>query len=322
MARMGQQFCILAIHGHPDDETINLGGTIARYAAAGARVVCATATRGDLGEIVDPSSSSAENHDRLGELRMEEMSSALAILGHVEARWLGYRDSGMADDPRSSDPEAFCRADPNEAAGRIAQIIREIRPQIVITHRSEGADGHPDHRFAAMAARMAFERAGDERAWPEQLVGPNALEPWTPSKLYETHGRTHAPLGQVAKLRHLVRDLGLVAALPVIARAALRPLTRRGRAPTSVGAGRPEPTTRIDIGPWVAARDAAIRAFRTQVAPTDPLLRLSPRELRTLSPTENFTLLVSPVWMLPEDDLVAGLDTTDAEPASIGGHPA
>ena len=213
---------ILAVHGHPDDEAINLGGTIARYAAAGVRVVCATATRGDLGEIIDRSLASAANFDRLGDLRMEEMSRALANLGPVEARWLGYRDSGMADDPRSRDPEAFCQADAEEAAGRIAQIIREVRPQVVITHRNEGANGHPDHRLAAVATRIAFERAGDEGAWPGQLAGPNALQPWAPSKLYETHGRTHGPLSRRAKLRHLVHDEGLVAALPVIMRAALR----------------------------------------------------------------------------------------------------
>ncbi len=317
---MGQNLCILAIHGHPDDETINLGGTIARYAAAGARVVCATATRGDLGEIVDRSLASAESRDRLGDIRMAEMSGALAHLGQVEARWLGYRDSGMADDPRSRDPEAFCQADATEVAGRIAQIIREVRPQVVITHRDEGAGGHPDHRLAAVATRIAFEGAGDESAWPGQLAEPGALEPWAPSKLYETHGRTHAPLSRRAKLRHLLRDEGLGVALPVITRAVLRPLIGRGSAPAPAGEGRPEPTTRIDVGPWVAERDAAIRAYRSQVTPTDPLLAFSPKELRALSPTENFTLLASPVWMVPEDDIFAGLDGVGPEPPpTVGG---
>jgi mycothiol S-conjugate amidase len=308
---------ILAVHGHPDDETVHLGGTLARYAARGARVVCVTATRGELGEIVDPTLDTPENRARLGELRMAEMERALATLGAIESRWLGYRDSGMAGDARNQDPEAFWTADPDEAAGRVARLIREIRPHVVITHNENGDDGHPDHVSAARATRIAFERAGDPIAWPEQLAG-GTLQPWAPLKLYEGY----AQLGRREKIQRLVAASGVIAAVPVVARALLRWRPARERERAAVAAGQAVRTTRVDVRPWLAVRTEAIRAFRTQVAPSSPLLALNEDEQRQLTPTEDFSLRYSRVaTSLPEDDLFAGIEAWDpaaADPRTSG----
>jgi LmbE family N-acetylglucosaminyl deacetylase len=301
---------ILAVHGHPDDETVHLGGTLARYAAQGTRVVCVTATRGELGQIVDPALATPENRARLGEIRLAEMERALAILGSIEWRWLGYRDSGMAGDPRNGDPEALWSADPGEAAGRVARLIRELRPQVVITHNEAGDDGHPDHIAAARAARVAFERAGDGAAWPHHLA-EDGLGPWAPFKLYEGC----AQLGRRKKVRRLVAESGMIAAIPVLLRAVLRWRPDRERRRAVVAAGQVAPTTRVDVRPWLAARTEAIRAFRTQVAPTSPLLALSPDEQRRLTPTEDFFLRAARVsTSLPEHDLLAGIPA----PVAVG----
>jgi LmbE family N-acetylglucosaminyl deacetylase len=306
-----QRLTILAVHGHPDDETVHIGGTLARYAAQGARVVCVTATRGELGEIVDPALATPANQARLGEIRMGEMERALAILGPIEARWLGYRDSGIAGDPRNADPDAFCAADRDEAAARVARHIRQVRPQVVITHNEAGDDGHPDHVAAARATRTAFDRAGDPAAWPDQL-DEGELRPWAAFKLYETC----AQLGRREKIRRLIREMGVAAALPVIIRAALRWRPARERLRAQVAAGQSPATTRIDVRPWLAMRDTAIREFRTQVPPTSPLLALTPEEQQRLVPTEDFALRSTRVQAsLPEDDLSAGIELQAGAPA-------
>jgi mycothiol S-conjugate amidase len=242
------------------------------------------------------------------------MARAVACLGPIEVRWLGYRDSGMEGDPRNADPEAFCQAPLDEAAGRIARVIREVRPQVVLTLKSAGGGGHPDHLHAATATRLAFERAGDPDAWPEQLTGPQAIEPWAAAKLYEWHSHSRTPLDHGTRLKYVVKDRGPIMALPVIARAVLRLLSGDGSSDgvtpppaASVDPG-PEATARISVAPWTAARDAAIRSYRTQVAPTDEMLSIPPLDVARMAPTEDFTLLSHDAPSQAEDDLFQGLE--------------
>jgi mycothiol S-conjugate amidase len=312
---MNPRRTLLAVHGHPDDETVHLGGTLARYAAEGVRAVCVTATRGELGDIVDPALATPENRTSLGEIRLEEMARALMVLGSIEWRWLGYRDSGLAGDPRNREAGAFAAADPDEAAGRVARIIREVRPHVVITHNENGDDGHPDHVCAARATRAAYARAGDPDAWPEQLVA-TGLEPWAPLKLYEGC----AQLDRREKVRRLIAASGYIAAVPIVVRAALRWRPGREQHRRRVATGQAPATTRVDVRPWLAARLLAIREFRTQVRPTSDLLALTADELRAISPTEDFSLRASRVAAsMPEDDLFAGIPK---EPDTDLGAPA
>jgi N-acetyl-1-D-myo-inositol-2-amino-2-deoxy-alpha-D-glucopyranoside deacetylase len=142
---------ILFVHAHPDDESINNGATMAKYAAQGTRVTLVTCTRGELGEIIPPRYAhlAADREDRLGEHRETELAAAMKELGVDDHRFLGapgeYRDSGMMGTDGNELPESFWRADLDEAADRLANVIREVRPRILVTYNEIGGYGHPDH---------------------------------------------------------------------------------------------------------------------------------------------------------------------------------
>jgi len=160
---------LLLVHAHPDDESIGTGATMARYAAEGARVTLVTCTLGELGEIIPPSLAqlAAEQEDRLGEYRIGELAAACDVLGVTDHRFLGgpgrWRDSGMMGTPANDDPRCFWRADVDEAAAALLGIIREVRPQVLVTYDADGFYGHPDHIQAHRVSWRAFELAGAER---------------------------------------------------------------------------------------------------------------------------------------------------------------
>ncbi|MDQ1713908.1 MAG: N-acetyl-D-myo-inositol-2-amino-2-deoxy-alpha-D-glucopyranoside deacetylase [Frankiaceae bacterium] len=175
---------ILFVHAHPDDECIPTGVTIARYAAEGARVTLVTCTRGEVGEIVvdDLKHLADDGEDALGEHRVGEMAEAAKALGIGDHRWLGgvgrYRDSGMMGTPENDDPRSFWRADLDEAVEAMARIIREVRPQVVVSSDENGDYGHPDHIQANRVAVAGIEAAADPARYP------GAGEPWTVAKRY------------------------------------------------------------------------------------------------------------------------------------------
>ena len=179
---------LMTVHAHPDDETISTGGVMAKYARAGDRVICVTCTGGERGEIVVKDMDTPENHDRLAEIRAEELRRALEILGPIEHHFLGYVDSGMMGTPENDDPQSFWQADLDEAAGRLVRLVRQERPEVIVGYNDFGGYGHPDHIRAAQVAKLAFERAGDPGWYPEQLEA-NGLTPWPPREaLRERHG--------------------------------------------------------------------------------------------------------------------------------------
>jgi N-acetyl-1-D-myo-inositol-2-amino-2-deoxy-alpha-D-glucopyranoside deacetylase len=157
---------LLLVHAHPDDESIYTGATMARYAAEGAHVTLVTCTLGELGEIIPPSLAylAAEKEDRLGEYRIGELAAACAALGVTDHRFLGgpgrWRDSGMMGTAGNDDPRCFWRADPDEAAEALLGVIREVRPQVLVSYDANGFYGHPDHIQAHRVAWRAFELAG------------------------------------------------------------------------------------------------------------------------------------------------------------------
>src|SRR3954451_6502895 len=163
---------LLLVHAHPDDETIGQGATMAKYVAEGRGVTLVTCTAGEMGEILVPELAhlAADRQDGLGEHRRDELAAAMKELGVTDHRFLGgfgtYRDSGMkwhedghaiaADDIHEN---AFWRADLTEAADHLVAVIREVRPQVLITYDQFGGYGHPDHiqahRVATYAASLA-----------------------------------------------------------------------------------------------------------------------------------------------------------------------
>ena len=163
---------LLLVHAHPDDETIGQGATMARYVAEGVGVTLVTCTGGEMGEILVPEMEhmAADKDDNLADQRKIELDNAMKTLGVTDYRYLGgfkrYRDSGMkwhedghavaADNVHEN---AFWHADLTEAASHLVEVIREVRPQVLVTYDEFGGYGHPDHiqahRVATYAAALA-----------------------------------------------------------------------------------------------------------------------------------------------------------------------
>ncbi len=159
---------ILFVHAHPDDESIATGATMAHYVAAGAHVTLVTCTLGEEGEIHVPELARLEaaQADQLGGYRIGELAAACAALGVTDHRFLGgagrYRDSGMMGLPTNDHPRAFWRADLDAAAGLLVEVIREVRPQVLVTYDPDGFYGHPDHIQAHRVAMRAVDLAGPD----------------------------------------------------------------------------------------------------------------------------------------------------------------
>ncbi|MDT7798531.1 MAG: N-acetyl-D-myo-inositol-2-amino-2-deoxy-alpha-D-glucopyranoside deacetylase [Actinomycetota bacterium] len=158
---------LLLVHAHPDDESITTGATIARYAAEGAEVTVVTCTLGEEGEIVrelpELAGLGAWAADQLGGYRVGELRAACAALGVSRHRYLGgigrWRDSGMAGTPAASHPKAFAGGALEEQAAQLAEILDEVRPQVVVTYDAFGGYGHPDHIRAHEVTMAAAPRA-------------------------------------------------------------------------------------------------------------------------------------------------------------------
>jgi len=182
---------MLLVHAHPDDETIGQGATMAKYAARGTGVTLVTCTAGEEGEVLVPELAhlAADKDDALGPHRVIELAEAMKELGVTDHRFLGgaghYRDSGMVwheeghaiagDEVKDG---TFWRADLTEASDRLVEIIREVRPQVMVTYDQFGGYGHPDHiqahRVATYAASLAAVRS----------YKPELGAPWDIAKIY------------------------------------------------------------------------------------------------------------------------------------------
>jgi N-acetyl-1-D-myo-inositol-2-amino-2-deoxy-alpha-D-glucopyranoside deacetylase len=156
---------LLLVHAHPDDETIETGATMARYAAEGAHVTLVTCTLGELGEIIPPGLAhlAEERGGGLGGYRIGELDAACAALGVTDHRFLGgagrFRDSGMMGLPSNNAPGSFWQADPDEAAAMLLRVIDDVRPQVMVSYDQHGYYGHPDHIQAHRVAWRAFSQA-------------------------------------------------------------------------------------------------------------------------------------------------------------------
>ncbi|HXQ90270.1 MAG TPA: PIG-L family deacetylase [Acidimicrobiales bacterium] len=149
-------------HAHPDDEAIQTGGTMARMAADGHRVVLVTATRGERGEVPDGFLGPGES---LAERRAVELAAACEVLGVARHVFLGYGDSGMAGENTNDDPASFWRADVDEAATRLAALLDEEGAEVLAAYDENGGYGHPDHIQVHRVGLRAGELAGTGRVF-------------------------------------------------------------------------------------------------------------------------------------------------------------
>ena len=172
---------LLLVHAHPDDETINNGVTMAKYAALGAQVTLVTCTRGEEGEVLvnELANLASDKDDKLGEHREIELKDAMDELGIKDFRFLGapskkWRDSGMMGTPANDRDDVFWQADLDEASNELVKIILEIKPQVLITYDEFGGYGHPDHIKAHRVAMRAAELAANQ-GWQVNKIYWNTM---------------------------------------------------------------------------------------------------------------------------------------------------
>ncbi len=263
---------------------------MAHYAAQGARVVCVTCTGGEHGEIVMPQMDTPDNHARLGEIRALELRRALGRLGPIESRMLGFVDSGMMGTPENDAPASFWQADIDEAVGRLLEIVREVKPHVVVGYNDFGGYGHPDHVRAALITKAAFERS--------------AGYPDAPLKLYETAGGSR----RREEVMRRAAERGVKPWWTASEEETDEQRAQREEQMRQMADAQGPITTVVDVSDFIPAKLAAMREHVTQL-PTDGFfLALTEDDWRELLSVEEFTLRVSRTGVrLPEDDLFAGL---------------
>jgi mycothiol conjugate amidase Mca len=275
---------LLAVEAHPDDESIGVGGTLARYAAEGVRTTLVTATRGERGEILDKTLDPKEARPRLGSIREAELREASRILKISELVLLGYEDSDMYGRRWNRSPRAFWRADMHEAVGRLIAVVRRVKPQVMIADNEIGSYGHPDHINAHRVAVGAFFMASDAKLYP-------GGEPWQPLKLYYRSISVSA----ARELDEAMRKAGMES------------FSEDG-ASWNMATPDERVTTRIDVQPYLDQKIAAMRAHRTQIPEDSWFMKVyravGPRAWNREEFERVRSLVPAP---LPEDDLFAGI---------------
>lgn len=166
---------LIFVGAHPDDESFSVGATLAHYATAGVKVYYVCATRGEVGNA---KTEQMKGYSSISELRSAELQCAAQVLGLTDVIHLGYRDSGMLGWEDNKHPLALISVPLEQVTGRIVEIFRKLKPDVVITFDPIGGYRHPDHITTHNATVKAFYAAGDAKQYPES--GPS----FQPQKLY------------------------------------------------------------------------------------------------------------------------------------------
>ena len=253
---------LLAIFAHPDDEAFGTGGSLSRYAASGAQVALICATRGEVGEISDPSFATPET---LGEVRESELRCAAETMGVHELIFLDYRDSGMVGTPENDDPRAFINAPTAEVVQSLVSAIRRIQPDVVVTFEPNGGYGHPDHIAIHKHTVAAFHAAADP-AYP----APGS--PWQAARLFYTA----IPRSFFLKIRRQLEAAGEDVAQ-------FASFEERGWPDEQV-------TVTLDVSATVADKWQALNCHRTQFGPKNLFRRLPEPAVKQLMSREHFAL--------------------------------
>jgi LmbE family N-acetylglucosaminyl deacetylase len=266
---------LMAIVAHPDDESLGMGATLARYAAEGADVSVVTATLGEAGRFRGHPAGHVEHpgSEALASIRARELGAALAVLGVRDRFLLGYPDHQLD------------RADPVDASGRIADAIRRARPQVVVTFGPDGAYGHPDHIAVSQLALAAVMRAASERSSAAGGPDPHAI-----SKLYFIAWTADAWNAYQAALKRLVSVVDGV---------------ERQAVPWQDW----EVTTVVDTRDAWETAWRAVQCHESQVGAYETLFRLSPEHHQALWGRQSFYRVFSLVngGHARETDLFEGL---------------
>jgi LmbE family N-acetylglucosaminyl deacetylase len=260
---------LVTFHAHPDDEAIATGGTMAKAAAAGHRVVLVVATRGEEGEVEEGFLPPGE---ALWERRVTETQAAAKILGVARVEFLGYVDSGMMGTPTNDVPECFWRADVEEAAQRLAAILREENADVLTAYDENGVYGHPDH----IQVHRVGMRAGELANTP---------------KVYMNTVNKDEMKRQMKEAKEL--DLPIPGDIP----------------PEDFELGVPEAriTAAVDVSEQLEVKRAAMAAHASQISETSFFLAMPP-EMFSVAFGREWYMLEGAPGGITESDLFEGLD--------------
>lgn len=260
---------LLACFAHPDDEAFGAGGTLAHHARRGVRVALVCATRGEEGEISDPNLATPET---LPAVREAEMRCATEAIGVADLIFLDYRDSGMAGTAANRRPDAFVNAPAGEVVRKLVGIMRQLRPQVVLTFDPYGGYGHPDHIAIHAHTVTAFHAAGDPDQFPDQGM------PWQPRRLF------YVPIlrSQLEKVAGALAEAGE---------------QDEGFAGFLDSVQWPEDQIHLtmDVSDSIDSKWRAILCHRTQVGADHPFQRIPETKAREIMGTETFAL----AWPAP-----------------------
>lgn len=277
---------LLAIHAHPDDESSKGAATVARYVAEGVRSVLVTATGGEAGDILNPAMDTSEVSENLAEVRAAELAAAARIIGFDDVVMLGYRDSGMPDSEANGHPEAFCHQSFDDVLGKLVEIVRSERPDVVLGYDAHEFYPHPDHLRVHELSKALVAAAADGSMFPD--LGA----PWQITKLY-------APVFTSDRITALHQAM----------------LDTVGESPFALWIERmgafedpKRQLTKVDVTGFVDLGREALRAHRTQVDPDGFWFAVPTDLVESVYPWEDFELLYSGVgWSEGEDDLFFGV---------------
>lgn len=277
---------LLAIHAHPDDESSKGAATVAKYVAEGVRAVLVTATGGEAGDILNPAMDTPEVSENLAEVRAAELAAAARIIGFDDVVMLGYRDSGMPDSEANGHPEAFCHQSFDDVLGKLVEIVRSERPDVVLGYDAHEFYPHPDHLRVHELSKALVAAAADGSMFPD--LGA----PWQITKLY-------APVFTSDRITALHQAM----------------LDTVGESPFALWIERmgafedpKRQLTKVDVTGFVDLGREALRAHRTQVDPDGFWFAVPTDLVESVYPWEDFELLYSGVgWSEGEDDLFFGV---------------
>jgi mycothiol S-conjugate amidase len=279
---------LLAVHAPPDDESSKGAATYAHYRSLGAEVMILSCTGGERGSILNEDLVGHPLAERdLSGLRRLEMAEAQRVLG-VQHRWLGYQDSGMNDDG-SVPPNSFADVPVQISAEPVVRLIRDFRPQVLITYDENGGYPHPDHIRCHDVSMEAYRAAADPTRYPD------AGAPWQVDKLY------YDRIFNLERIDAMFLELSVKEPESPL----LEPL---GAAREWMKDYPKLATTHVPVGDFLEVRDAALRAHASQVSPTSSFFFWPNDLIREAWPYEDFQLVESKVdTVIPESDLFAGV---------------
>ncbi|HEX9035908.1 MAG TPA: PIG-L family deacetylase [Ktedonobacterales bacterium] len=273
---------LMTIFAHPDDESFSMAGSIARATRKGYPVAVVCATRGEEGKIADPSLATEAD---LGQVREQELRSAMSAVGVSDVTFLDYIDGHLAE------------ADQMEALARVVYQIRRFKPDVVVTFDPNGGYGHVDHMAIHRLAVAGISAAASSSDFPEQLG--QETEPHRVRKVYYTA----MPRERLLAMRDQAKARGMdfvpggdEATIPV----------------EQMGIPMAEISTIVRLtDEEYAAKRAAVMAHKTQLPADSPWASATEEQLRQFMGTETFALspATNGAFPTPEDDLFAGLNS-------------